>query len=96
MENHRFSLNSTDGDFYQAYGEQRSQRRSCSINSGDDLSSKEFDSKGELLGLNQKNMAVMNTFTPYSLQPQELDSLTKLYLGGLTIVGLFVLFKCLD
>ena len=72
MENHRFSLNSTDGDFYQAY-----------------------DSKKELLGLNQKKVAVMNT-PIYSVQPQELDSLTKLYLGGLTIVGLFVLFKCLD
>lgn len=72
MENHLFSLNSMDGDFYQA-----------------------FDSKGDLLGLNQKNGGAMNTPT-YSVQPQELDSLTKLYLGGLTIVGLFVLFKCLD
>lgn len=72
MENHLFSLNSMDGDFYQA-----------------------FDPKKDLLGLNQKNVAAMNTST-YSVQPQELDSLTKLYLGGLTIVGLFVLFKCLD
>lgn len=74
MENHLFSLNSVDGDYYQAFV---------------------FDPRKELLGLNQKNVAVMNTPT-YSLQPQELDSLTKLYLGGLTLVGLFVLFKCLD